>query len=78
MEDTLSAHKNLNSDYSAPLVPVGFDQPVVFYYINGNVAFDFVCHRTCVFASEIPHPWQSEYKPTAEEWEAIGFLPIYE
>lgn len=83
MDLTLSVQKNLNSDYSVPVVPVGFDQPVAFSYADGSIALDFICHKTCVFASEIleiaiPHPWQPEYNPTAEEWESIGFLPIYE
>lgn len=74
-------NKMLKNGYKTPELMSGYDQLSAFFYEDGSIALDFVNHTRRDFASEeheieLDWPWEDGYKPTAKDWESIGFAVI--
>lgn len=78
-ELTLSLeHPRRRPNWQSPSIPHGYDSLCAFRRQGGEIELDFVSLLRRDFASEaidvdIPWPWLDGYRPTACDWESLGF-----
>ena len=76
-------NKNISTDWRSPEIPRGFDQLCAFHYADGDIVLDFASSVRKDFASEtmevnLVWPWKDGFEPSNDDWEALGFLALYE
>jgi hypothetical protein len=78
MKETTMTHEKLKPNYTLPVVPTGYDCPVVFQYTDGSSELDFLSDKRKNFASEkmkldLVWPWVDGFTPSHDDWNKIGF-----